>query len=84
MDQNDAIKRYSPSHIRPFVEQASVLDDAIADRCIEDNQNQTHKDEEEPLFHEENVQLSVDLNSFSEHSVSTDNKTRTERMQHCI
>ena len=32
IDQYGVIKRYSTSHIRPFLEQASMLDDSIIER----------------------------------------------------
>ena len=72
IDQNGITKWYSSSQIRPFIEQPSELDDAIAERSIEDNRKQTQQDKGEPLQHEENVQLNVDPQSYGEHSVIDD------------
>ena len=48
IDYDGAIKRYSTSHTRPFLEQYSMLDDFIAERMIEDRHDKTYKEPDEP------------------------------------
>ena len=59
--QNDVIKRYFISQIKPFVPQQIVLDDFIANRNIKDNHKKEQLDKEETLNHEENMQLYIHL-----------------------
>ena len=49
-----------------------MLDDAIAERSIEDSHQQTQQSKDELLYHEENVQLNLKSLSYGENSVMDD------------
>ena len=64
IDQDGVIKRYYTSHIRPFLEQPSMLDDSIPERKIEDRHEEVNKGPDEPgepEYNGDNVQMNVDL-----------------------
>ena len=60
IDQDEAIKRYSISQIRPLLEQPSMLDDSITECQIEDRRDRTDKYPDEPEVHDDNVLLNFD------------------------
>ena len=78
IDQDGVIKRYSASQIRPFLEQPSMLDDFITERKIENRQDKTDKDPNEPEFDGVNAQLNVDQQSYGEQSITDDSDDVTK------
>ena len=64
-DQHCITKRYCSGHVGPFMEQLSMLDDAIAVQNIAYYHKHARQYTDELLQHELNVQLNEDSQSYS-------------------
>ena len=58
-DQDRVIERCFSSKIGQFLEQPSVLDDAIVDRKIKDRHKVTIKDSDEPIHDEDPLRYKI-------------------------
>ena len=78
IDQDEVIKRYSTSQIRPFIEQTSMLNNSIVERKIEDRHYKTCKEPDEPVFDGDNEQINVDQQSYGKQSITDDSDNVTK------
>ena len=84
IDQDGTIKRYSSSQIRPFVAQPSELDDAKADRKIEDCHTKANPTEDEPTHDEKIVQLNFYSQPYGEQSATDDSDNMQKKHNKAI